>query len=121
MLVSGACAIHCTLLPLLLAAVPALGLGRLLDGRVEWGFIATTALVGATAHLRAYVRDHRHVAPGLIFAVGLTLVLCARLLLEEHRLGPYAVGLGGLFGAASHYANLRLCRCCAECAPAAHD
>jgi hypothetical protein len=114
-LVSGACALHCTLLPLLLAAVPALGVGRLLDDRVEWGFIVTTALVGAIAHLRAYVRDHRHVAPGLIFAAGFSLVLCARLFLEARWLGPYTVGLGGILAAASHYANLRLCQCCGAC------
>lgn len=115
MLVSGACAIHCTLLPLLIAAVPMLGLGGLLDQRVEWGFIVSTALVGATGHLRAYVGYHRHMAPGLIFAAGFSLVLCARVLLEDHRLGPYAVGLGGLLAATSHYANLRLCQCCGEC------
>jgi hypothetical protein len=115
MLVAAACAIHCALLPLLLAAVPVLGLGRLLDDRLEWGFVIVTALVGATAHLRAYMADHRHVAPGLVFAAGFSLVLCARLVLEEHRLGPYAVGLGALLAATSHYANLRLCRCCREC------
>jgi hypothetical protein len=117
MLVSAACAIHCTLLPLLLAAVPVFGLGRPLDDRLEWGFVVLTAVVGTTAHLRAYRADHRHVAPGLVFAAGLSLVSCARLILEEHRLGPYAVGLGGLLAATSHYANLRLCRCCGECVP----
>jgi hypothetical protein len=115
--VSGACAIHCTLLPLLIAAMPILGLGGLLDPRVEWGFIVSTALIGATAHIRAYLRDHCHVAPGLIFAAGFVLVLSARLFLEDHQLGPYAVGLGGLLAATSHYANLRLCRCCHACAP----
>jgi hypothetical protein len=115
MLVSGACAIHCTLLPLLLAAVPVLGLGRLPDDRLEWGFVAMSAVVGTTAHFRAYLANHRHVAPGLVFAAGFSLVLCARLVLEDHRLGSYAVGLGGLLAAASHYTNLRLCRCCREC------
>jgi hypothetical protein len=112
MLVSGACAIHCTVLPLLIAAVPILGLGRLLDERVEWFFITSTGVVGITAHLRAYYRDHRHVAPGLIFAAGFSFVIGARLFLEDSGLGPYAVGLGGVLAAASHWANLRLCRCC---------
>jgi MerC mercury resistance protein len=116
MLVSGACAVHCTLLPLLMAAVPVLGLGRLLDERVEWFFIITTGLVGVSAHLRAYSRDHHHVVPGLIFLAGFSFVLVARLFLESHWLGPFAVGIGGLLAAASHWANLRLCRCCRECA-----
>jgi hypothetical protein len=115
--VSGACAVHCTLLPLLIAALPVLGIGRLLDERVEWGFIAATALVGATAHVRAYWCDHRHVAPGFIFATGFSFVLSARLFLESHQLGSYAVGLGGCLAAASHWANLRMCRCCADCTP----
>jgi MerC mercury resistance protein len=118
-LVSGACAIHCTLLPLLLAAVPVLGLGRLLDDRIEWGFVIMTAVIGTMAHLRAYLADHRHVAPGLVFAAGFSLVLCARLFLEDRRLGPYTVGLGGILAAVSHYANLRLCQCCGECERAA--
>jgi hypothetical protein len=116
-LVSGACAVHCALLPLVVAAVPVLGLGRMLDERVEWAFIAATALVGATAHLRAYWCDHRHVAPTLIFASGFSLVLCARLVLEGHHLEPYAVGIGGVLTAASHWANRRLCRCCTQCGP----
>ena len=116
-LVSGACAIHCTLLPLLIVALPVVGLGRLFDDRIEWAFVVTTALVGATAHARAYMRDHRHVAPGLIFAAGFSLVLCARLFLEEHQLGAYTIGVGGILAAGSHYANLRICRCCRVCAP----
>jgi hypothetical protein len=116
-LVSGACAVHCALLPLLIAAVPVLGLGRLLDERVEWFFIITTGAVGVTAHLRAYWRDHRHVMPGLIFAAGFSSVLGARLFLESHRLGPYAVCTGGLLAAVSHWANQRLCRCCTDCEP----
>jgi hypothetical protein len=66
--------------------------------------------------MRAYLRDHRHVAPGLIFAAGFSLVLCARLFLEQHLLGPCAVGLDGALAAASHWANVRMCRCCGECA-----
>jgi hypothetical protein len=117
MLVSGACAVHCALLPLLMAAVPVLGLGRLLDERVEGFLMITTGLVGATAHLRAYWRDHRHVMPGLIFAAGCSFVLGARLFLETRRLGPYAACAGGLLAAASHWANRRLCRCCTDCEP----
>lgn len=113
-LVSSACAVHCTILPLLVAVVPVLGLGHLFDDQVEWFFVVSTGTIGITAHLRGYLRDHRHVAPGLIFAAGFAFVLLARLFFESHRLGPYAVGLGGALAAASHWANLRLCRCCSQ-------
>jgi hypothetical protein len=119
MLVSGACAVHCTLLPLLIAAVPVLGLGRLLDERVEWALIVTTAVVGTTAHVRAYWRNHRHAGPGLIFVAGFAFVLCARIVFESHRLGPVVVALGGLLAAASHWANVRMCRCCTDGDPGA--
>jgi hypothetical protein len=120
-LVSGACAVHCAVLPLLIAATPVLGLARLLDERVEWAFVIATALVGVTAHLRAYWRDHRHVAPGVIFAAGFSVVQYARFFLESHPLGPFAVGFGGLLGAASHWANLHLCRCCSHSVPSRGD
>jgi MerC mercury resistance protein len=82
-LVSSACAIHCALLPVLLGAVPALGLSHLLDERVEWLFIVTTGLIGGMTHLRAYRHNHRHVAPGAIFAGGFLLVLGTRFLLRR--------------------------------------
>jgi hypothetical protein len=116
MIASAACAVHCTLLPLVAAAAPILGLSALLDERVEWTLVGATAVVGLIGHGRAYWRDHRHVAPGLIFAIGLSLVLSGRLLVRSPWLEPIALGLGGTLAAASHYANLRLCRCCVECA-----
>ena len=115
MVASVACAIHCTLLPLLAAAAPILGLTALLDERVEWTLIIITALLGLIEHGRAYWRDHRHVAPGMIFAAGLSLVLVGRVGVESQWLEPFALGLGGMLAAASHYANLRLCRCCIAC------
>jgi hypothetical protein len=112
---SGACAVHCAVLPLLLAAMPVVGLSPLLDDRVEWAFMLGAAMIGGMAHLRAYRRNHRHVAPGAIFGFGFSLVLGARLLLEEGPLGPWTAVVGAVLAAASHYANLRRCRCCAEC------
>jgi len=116
MIASAACAVHCTLLPLVAAAAPILGLSALVDERVEWTLVAATAIVGLVGHGRAYWRDHHHVAPGLIFAIGLSLVLSGRLLVRSPWLEPIALGFGGALAAASHYANLRLCRCCVECA-----
>lgn len=114
-LVSATCTVHCLLLPTLIAAAPILSLGRLLSEPVELAFLVCTAMIGAGAHIRAFVRDHRHVAPGLIFSAGFSLIVSARVFFEGHQPAPYAVGLGGLLAAASHYANVRLCRCCQDC------
>jgi hypothetical protein len=119
MLVSGACAVHCVLLPFLVAVLPVLGFERIMDGRVEWTLVGITATLGAAAHVRAFGRNHRHLAPGLIFACGLSLLLLGRAAVEPRWLEPFGLGLGGVLAAASHYANLRLCRCCRVCvAPA---
>jgi hypothetical protein len=112
LVVSAACAVHCAVLPALLAAVSVVGLGQLLDDRVEWSFIVVSAVIGSTAHLRAYRQNHRHAMPGLIFVAGFLIVLGSRLLLESHPLTPWAAVIGGALAAASHYANLKLCRCC---------
>jgi hypothetical protein len=109
---SIACAVHCTLLPIVVAMLPIVGLRHLLSERFEWTMIAATAVIGMAGHTRAYSRNHRHLAPALIFAGGLALVVGVRLFLEAHRLAPWAFGLGGGLAAASHWANLRLCGCC---------
>ncbi|HEY7287148.1 MAG TPA: MerC domain-containing protein [Vicinamibacterales bacterium] len=115
---STACAVHCTLLPMLAAAAPVLGLGAFVNERLEWTFVTMTAVIGLVGHGRAYWRDHRHVAPGLIFAAGFALVLVGRLLVRPPWLEPMALGVGGVMAALSHYANVRLCRCCVTCANA---
>jgi len=115
MVVSGACAVHCVLLPLLAAALPLLGLSRLLDRRLEWALVATTAVLGAVAQVRAFRHNHHHVAPGVIFVAGFSLVVLGRLI-EPRWLEALGLGLGASLAAVSHYANLRLCRCCHECA-----
>jgi MerC mercury resistance protein len=114
--VSGACAVHCVLLPLVTAALPVLGLGRLLDARFEWVLVATTAVLGGVGHWRAFRHNHHHVAPGVIFLVGFSLVVSGRLFIGPRWLEAIGLGLGGSLAAASHYANLRWCRCCHECA-----
>jgi hypothetical protein len=114
MLVSGACAVHCVLMPLLIGVVPVLGVTHLRDDRVEWTLIGAAAVLGIVGHLRAYHRNHLHVAPGVIFVVGFALIALGRAFLNSQVLEPLALGLGGVLAAASHYANLRMCRCCVD-------
>ncbi|MDF1505033.1 MerC family mercury resistance protein, partial [Roseisolibacter sp. H3M3-2] len=47
--VACACACHCVAIPLVVALAPALGLGVLLDERVEGALFATTLVVGAAS------------------------------------------------------------------------
>ena len=119
-IVSAACAVHCTLLPLVAGLLPILGLQHFADERFEWLIVAVTALIGVIGHARAYVRHHQHVGPALLFLVGLGTIVIARLSRSETALEPLALGIGGLFAAAAHWFNLRLCRCCARCVDDSH-
>jgi hypothetical protein len=113
--VSTACAVHCTLLPLVAGLLPVLGLQRFADERIELALVAITALIGAVGHARAYRLRHRHVGPGLLFVAGLSMIVVTRLSRTETIVEPVALVCGAAFAAAAHWMNLRLCRCCDDC------
>ena len=120
-IVSAACAVHCTVLPFVAGLLPVLGLHHFADERLEWSIVAITAVIGVVGHTRAYLRHHGHAGPGLLFLFGIGAVVVIRLSSTEGLLEPIALGFGGLLAAAAHWANLRLCRCCDECITATSD
>ncbi len=113
--VSTACAVHCAVLPFLAALLPVLGLHHFTEEWVEWLGIGVLAAIGVVGHASAYVRYHRHAGPAMIFVAGLTLIVVTRLTLGDTLMEPAALAVGGLMGAAAHWANIRLCRCCHAC------
>jgi hypothetical protein len=118
--VSAACAVHCTLLPLVAGLLPILGLQHFADERIELTLIGITGLIGVVGHTRAYRLHHQHVGPGLLFAAGLAMIILTRLSHVENVIEPVGLGCGGVFAAAAHWMNLRLCRCCHECSHVGH-
>jgi hypothetical protein len=114
-IVSAACAVHCTVLPFAAGLLPILGLRHFADERLEWLIVGITAAIGIVGHTRAYVRHHRHMGPAALFLLGLCMVVITRLSGADSPFEPIVLGLGGLFAAAAHWVNLRLCRCCGEC------
>ncbi len=106
---SFACAIHCALLPLLLAALPALGLqlGNWAD--LDQAFVVFASLLGATTLTLGY-RRHRAFHAWALLAPGLLLVWIASFTAwHAHNLGHAALmTAGGLLLAAAHLINLRL-------------
>ena len=99
-------------MPLLAALLPVLSLHHFTDEWVEWLGIGVLAAIGVVGYASAYVRDHRHTGPAMIFVAGLTLIIVTRLTLGDQLMEPAAVAAGGLMGATAHWANIRLCRCC---------
>lgn len=102
------CAVHCALLPLVLALLPALGLGFLADHRFERGFVAFACVLALTSLIVGFRRHQRFGAFGFL-APGIALLL-AGLVFEYESMVVHAalVATGGSLVALAHLINLRL-------------
>ncbi|KAF1711235.1 hypothetical protein CSC70_04790 [Pseudoxanthomonas kalamensis DSM 18571] len=106
------CAIHCALLPLLITAMPALGVSSLLGERFEQAFILFASLLGLFSLTLGYRRHRALQALGLLLP-GLTALWLAALYPPLHvsqLLHGVVMALGGLLVGLGHMVNLRLSR-----------
>ncbi len=104
------CAVHCALLPFVLAALPAFGLGFLADHGFERAFILCASLLAVFTLVQGY---RRHRAPRALALVlpGLLLLWLGGFIFDAHGtmlLHATLVALGGSLVAAAHLTNLRL-------------
>jgi hypothetical protein len=104
------CAVHCALTPLLLAALPALGLSVWFDGRADLVLVGFVTLMGLSSVGWSYRRHRALRALGLLVP-GL-LALWAGLLVPalHEQAVPHAVAMtfGGTLVGLAHVVNLRL-------------
>lgn len=102
------CAIHCALLPLVLAVLPALGLGFLADHRFEHAFIAFASLLALTTLIVGF-RRHQRFRAFWFLVPGIALLL-AGIVVEYDSTLVHAilVAIGGTLVATAHVTNLRL-------------
>ena len=104
------CAVHCALLPLVIAALPSLGVALWLGEGFERVFVVFATLLGLFSVVWGY-RRHRAVRALGLLLPGLAVlwlgVLYAPL---HHALVPHAIAmtLGGTLVGLAHLANLRL-------------
>lgn len=107
---SLACAIHCALLPLLIALLPSLGIAVWLGEGFEQGFVVFASLLGLFSVVWGY-RRHRAVRALGLLLPGL-VVLWAGVLYPplHHSVVPHAIAMtfGGTLVGLAHVANLRL-------------
>lgn len=103
------CAVHCALLPLALAVLPALGLkvGGFVD--FDQAFVVFATLLGATTLTLGY-RRHKAFHALALLVPGIALVWVGSFTpLHDHGVGHVVLMVaGGLMLAAAHLVNLRL-------------
>jgi hypothetical protein len=105
------CAIHCALLPFVLALLPVIGLSFLADHRFERGFVFFACLLATFALVNGY-RRHRRRLPLILVTPGLFLLVLGVTVMEGDSLLAHSVMVtcGGLLVASAHFVNLRMDR-----------
>ncbi len=104
------CAIHCAVTPLLLAALPALGLSLWFDGSLEWVLVVFVTLLGLFSLGWSY-RRHRALRALGVLVTGLAALWAGLLYPPLHAaVVPHAVVMtfGGTLVGMAHLLNLRL-------------
>lgn len=110
------CAIHCALLPMLIAILPSLGVATWLGDNAEEWFVIFASMVGLFSVVWGY-RRHREVRALGLLLPGLAALWFGVLYPPLHAsVLPHAVvmTLGGTLVALAHLANLRLTHLAAE-------
>ena len=103
------CAVHCAALPLIIAVLPAIGLGFLANHRFERGFVAFASVLAVTTLIVGFRRHQRFRAfwfllPGiLLLAAGMIVDFEASAIAHA-----VLVAIGGTLVAVAHLTNLRL-------------
>ncbi|HEV7491260.1 MAG TPA: MerC domain-containing protein [Rhodanobacteraceae bacterium] len=103
------CAVHCALLPIIIAALPALGLSFLANHRFERGFIAFASVLATTTFIVGF-RRHRRFHAFWFLVPGLSFLAAGVIVDSDHSslLHAVLVSIGGTLVAVSHLTNLRL-------------
>lgn len=107
------CALHCILLPVLLPALPLLGLTFLADHAWEHTFLLITALLGTVALFSGFKKYHRKIYPFYLLFIGVFIYWIKHDFSESVQ--PYFIVIGASLIVAAHLINLKLCNSCKQC------
>ena len=104
---SLACAIHCALLPLIVASLPIFGINIIHNSFFEWGMIGLAFLVGSYSLFHGYIKHHRSFSPIIVFAIGFVFLVLKQFFGDlEYSFLAIAVSLI----ISAHFYNFRLCQ-----------
>jgi hypothetical protein len=114
MILSFGCAIHCALMPLLIAWLTFNGFGWIGEESTEWTIIIASLAIASLRLTWSYLKEHRHPVPLMLFAAGTLSILLARSVFMEVPEMAETVGmvLGGCLIGGAHLVNQRQCNCC---------
>ncbi|HOV95841.1 MAG TPA: MerC domain-containing protein [Thermomonas sp.] len=104
------CAIHCALLPLLIAVLPSIGMAAWLGDGFETGFVLFATCFGLSVLAWSY-RRHRTMHALALLLPGLAVLWVGILYAPlHHSLLPHALAMtaGGTLVGLAHVSNLRL-------------
>jgi hypothetical protein len=107
------CALHCILLPVLLPALPLLGLSFLADHAWEHTFLLITAILGSVALFSGFKKYHRRLYPFYLLFLGIGIYWIKHDFSEAVQ--PYFIFIGASLIVAAHIINLKLCNSCKKC------
>jgi|TARA_B110000091_G_C13570804_1_gene372437 hypothetical protein len=107
------CALHCILLPVLLPALPLLGLSFLADHAWEHIFLIITAILGTVALFSGFKKYHRRLYPFYLLFLGIGIYWIKHDFSEA--IQPYFIIIGASLIVAAHVINLKLCNSCKQC------
>lgn len=107
------CALHCILLPVILPALPLLGLSFLADHAWEHIFLLATAVLGSIAMLSGFKRYHRKLYPFYLLIIGVCIYWVKHDFSEAMQ--PILIVVGASFMVAAHLINIKLCNSCKSC------
>jgi hypothetical protein len=108
------CAIHCAVLPFVIALLPLMGLEFLADHAFERGFVLFAAALASTTLVTGH-RKHARRLPLLLAAPGIVLLVLGVTVVDLHAqttVHSIMVTCGGLLVASAHVINLRLTHRC---------
>lgn len=100
------CAIHCAVLPLVVASLPVFGINIVHNVLFEYGMIGLAFVVGTVALWHGFTRHHHRLIPWLLFMGGM-IALIAKQIWHNWELAFLPVAVLLVVGA--HVLNYRWC------------
>ena len=118
MTASSICAVHCLLMPFIVAFLPFVGMSFFASTGFEW-FILITAVIVASTSLCLGFKTHQKINPLIIAGFGFAVLFITRINLQltshESLTSALFLFIGGCCVACAHLINHKLCDSCIKC------